>query len=829
MLANLGGGATPDATTSFVGYRGCKSEFTVPTGGNVDKAGNKPVYITQLRSYARGRDGYSSASIRYEMDSFTTAYFSVSEGTEATRTSYQDINAYFANGGTKEFRIKNQTTDDYFYYGKGGSGAIYAINSSNATVSTLTTADSLVGDFYYYYGPTAPQSPSVSQPDASLPNVTVSWTAPSSDGGSAITGYRVEYSTSSTFTSVSTVNTTGTGTSTTITGLTSGATYYFRVAAYNLVVNAGNTWSAYSTTTNIIIATGATTGDLDGWTATNKTNVTETFTRAAIPGVTTDLTWQLKHVPTANVSYSNGENLIERELTGLKVGRSYTFSAKAILLTSGRPLNIIKLGVSGIGAGSTVSLSSTSTWATIPSYTFTATSTSHTLLIESGEAISASSGTTPVELAIRDIIVTLAGVGSDYFLQDTNFAGNLAEHYDLATQSVGATWWVDKINELVFQKDFSYDATVGTWSDVRGTGKLEYSDIVVGFSSKNVVNDVQLTNYGVRTAYEETSAGKFEDFDVIWNETNATSQSDWGRKRLELNTNIYTEVLAENLVENPSLIGTDALVNAYNGEPTKWAMKKRYPITAVPSGDLYAIRMYCTAADNAADLWLHDETVGGGVGMPVDPGLTYTASAKVIRDVSTTPSNSRAKMLIRFYNADGTLLASSEGTPVTLSTLNSWYTITHSATAPSGAVSAAIRIIIDRSDSSNFTVGHMFWIANFVFSPGTNTEFFHGSYADTTSAIYQWTGQEFGSISRKLANVLDNRANEILTAYADPETLVKTITWNAQDNLLVAAKLDIGSKINIEFNGTTKAYRVVGLNHQISPTSWVITIEVGKV
>lgn len=127
-------------------------------------------------------------------------------------------------------------------------------HSSSTSISTfnndatLKTNASLVGSFDYYTLPTAPASIS-GTPGQS--QVTVSWTAPSSDGGTAVTSYTLQRATNVGFTTGLTTTSGLTGTSTVVTGLANG-TYYFRIAAVNAVATTASTTSAYSTATGAI-------------------------------------------------------------------------------------------------------------------------------------------------------------------------------------------------------------------------------------------------------------------------------------------------------------------------------------------------------------------------------------------------------------------------------------------------------------------------------------------------------------------------------------------------------------------------------------------------
>jgi hypothetical protein len=115
---------------------------------------------------------------------------------------------------------------------------------------------SLVFRVDYDVLPTAPTSPSVS---ASGTTATFTWSAVSSDGGQAVTGYRIQRSTDNINFTTIVENTGTTSTSYTDANLTSGFTYYYKVAAINAVaVAAGSDYSGpYSTTVNVAVASTA--------------------------------------------------------------------------------------------------------------------------------------------------------------------------------------------------------------------------------------------------------------------------------------------------------------------------------------------------------------------------------------------------------------------------------------------------------------------------------------------------------------------------------------------------------------------------------------------
>ncbi|NDA77709.1 MAG: fibronectin type III domain-containing protein [Actinobacteria bacterium] len=119
-----------------------------------------------------------------------------------------------------------------------------------------------------------PSAPSTVSPTAGNSQVSLTWSLPGSDGGASITDYRVQYCTAGTCTTF--VDGVSTSRSATVTGLTNGTAYTFRVAGINSSgVGSYSTESASSTPSNPPTITSVVAGSNQltwSWTAGSPSN-----------------------------------------------------------------------------------------------------------------------------------------------------------------------------------------------------------------------------------------------------------------------------------------------------------------------------------------------------------------------------------------------------------------------------------------------------------------------------------------------------------------------------------------------------------------------------
>jgi hypothetical protein len=170
-----------------------------------------------------------------------------------------------------------------------GGASVALLNAGTSTITATFTPTntalyaSNTKTFNITVTATAPAAPTGLAATAGNTQATLSWTA-GSNGGSNITDYLIEYSTdNSTWTTFA--DGTSTATSATVTGLTNGTLYYFRVSA----INAVNTSAASSTTstTPVVPSSG---GGGSTPTATPTPTPTPTPSRTSSPRPTTSPT-----------------------------------------------------------------------------------------------------------------------------------------------------------------------------------------------------------------------------------------------------------------------------------------------------------------------------------------------------------------------------------------------------------------------------------------------------------------------------------------------------------------------------------------------------------
>ena len=168
----------------------------------------------------------------------------------ANATSYEiayEDNAWWG-GKTESVSIMFSSVDGpYYLFGASDYStsyfkvrAVFADGTKTAWSSTVLA--------------TAPATPTSVTANLSGADINVSWSAPANNG-SQITGYTVEYADNADFTNALSVE--SAGTSTTLTGLIAGSTYYVRVKANNVLGSSAWTQSASCITKAPVVISGS--------------------------------------------------------------------------------------------------------------------------------------------------------------------------------------------------------------------------------------------------------------------------------------------------------------------------------------------------------------------------------------------------------------------------------------------------------------------------------------------------------------------------------------------------------------------------------------------
>jgi len=139
------------------------------------------------------------------------------------------------------------------FIGANVTPASAAINSPASGVWNLREAEALKRAGTWPSSPQPPAAPTGLAATAGNAQVALSWSSPVSNGGAVTVDYVVQFSSNSGSTWTTFADGTSTATSATVTGLTNGTAYVFRVAAVNAVGTGAYSSTASATPINLSV------------------------------------------------------------------------------------------------------------------------------------------------------------------------------------------------------------------------------------------------------------------------------------------------------------------------------------------------------------------------------------------------------------------------------------------------------------------------------------------------------------------------------------------------------------------------------------------------
>lgn len=217
-------------------YHGGAHVYGDPASGapttRQDYTGQRPLWISGVGVYANGRGG--SRTLRAQItDGATSCYwdFGVGSGGSAVWTGKGATSwGIWANTPGSLRPYIHNLSGGQFYFARGGGGQTFDESGTDPWDQMLFM------QYDYIEVPSAPTLSSVVPQNGT--ECVVTFSAPSDNGGSAITGYTIQYATNATFTTGVGSSAVGTTGSHTVTGLVAGQTYYWRVLAKNYLTTA---------------------------------------------------------------------------------------------------------------------------------------------------------------------------------------------------------------------------------------------------------------------------------------------------------------------------------------------------------------------------------------------------------------------------------------------------------------------------------------------------------------------------------------------------------------------------------------------------------------
>lgn len=227
---------------------------------------------------------------------------------------------------------------------------------------------------------------------------------------------------------------------------------------------------------------------------------------------------------------------IQRTFTGLDTSVTYGFQMSVTLDESANftPGDFVLRYVNGsrIQTSEPFTLAAVGDSVTV-GLSFKPTSTKGYVQMISGATASqfAANGSPAAGITIRGMRLSRLADPRGYQLRDIALQSNLAAHLDLACNSVGGRWWVNKAGTVMVARRLLNAAPLVTISD-EAAGDISYTDVSLSYDTKNVVNALNITNHG----YDPSTGNAADDTSVIVSDS---SIRRWGARAGDLDLSLY--------------------------------------------------------------------------------------------------------------------------------------------------------------------------------------------------------------------------------------------------------------------------------------------------
>ncbi|AXC35372.1 minor tail protein [Microbacterium phage Sippinontea] len=423
------------------------------------------------------------------------------------------------------------------------------------------------------------------------------WTAPNPATG--LTGYRLQVARDAGFTvgvqNIDVANVLQHA----VAGLAGGRRYWARVAART--AGGVNALSASRETMLVLSA-----GDLDGWTRVGQLPAgmaaftAEGIRRGTVAGRQALV---LENLSTAAVQLTNGQLGLQRVVTGLTIGKAYRFRASAQLTENAALARQYRLQVVGEGAGAATAV----TTALTPlgdGIEFVADTTTATLQIMLAQGVTVPADTEAVE-RVAFSGIELAELVTDYpvRLRETVYESNLANHFDLACNSVGASWYVGKDGVTRFRLPGAALPVSAVFTDETDDTALHYIDVAAAYDTRGMVNRLDVTNYGVG---EDRETEENDDLIVVQQQ----SIDAFGVRSGRLEVNLWDQApYDESLADRLGNLLAEAAEPRLFVSSFRWNAQENLPAAnALDVGQRITVRFNGTEQDSQIVALQHDIT-----------------------------------------------------------------------------------------------------------------------------------------------------------------------------------------------------------------------------